>query len=436
MLRHHSLLALVFVSSVTAGMYAALQTPDAVPLVSAVRVERATTDQIVPDDSASVRTRRAAGFLALIPGGLLFFLYLYRRRPYLLAWTAAWLLLALMLFITTVGADLMRDGEAQHGGRLVGLARGFGVGGAVLLCLAIRSFRRSWHVPRRLLTLVAALLLGLVAAIEVLGLSAALTITYAALGLTYGAGAFMYVNAGRRVRMMGPVAIGLGMLGVASTYAYAVVLVARGLNAVEAPNLTVFISVAWHGLIALGMHLMVFEDMSAELQAINADLAKTQRELQHAAITDPLTGCHNRRFFDEVVERELERQRRHGVPLALLFIDCDNLKAINDRLGHNVGDEALRLIADVIRIHVRRSDFAFRWGGDEFLVLMACDEPQALEKARDIQHAFAAHPLMHRLPAGAGLSVGCVSVPVNTRDMLPLIREVDARMYANKRQGV
>jgi diguanylate cyclase (GGDEF)-like protein len=430
-----SLLALVVLLTVVGGARAAVA-QNASPAAGGPRLvsERQDSNQAAPPDQTSVRTRRAASFLALIPAGLLFVLYLYRRRPYLLAWTVAWVLLALMLYVTTVGADLMREGQARLGGRFVGLARGLGVGGVTFLYLAAQSFRRAWRIPRQLVLGVAALALALVVLVEAVGLPAALMIDYAILGLANGLGAALYLGVARRMRMSGPVVISAGMLGVGLTYAYAVTLVARGLSAVEAPNLTVFVGVAWHGLIALGMHLTVFEDMSAELQAINMDLAQTQLDLQAAAVTDPLTGCHNRRFFDEVVERELEQRRRHAIPLSLLFIDCDNLKAINDTRGHSVGDDVLRLIAELIRKHVRRSDYAFRWGGDEFLVLLSCDERQALSKAGEIQAAFAAHPLVERLPEGAGVSVGCVEVPAKTRDLLPLIRDVDARMYANKRR--
>ena len=362
-------------------------------------------------------------------------LYRYRPRAYLLAWTGAWVLLALMLYGTTVGTEIIRDGQQRDGSRLVGLARGIGQCSPILLCLAIQSFRRKWRTPRWALALMAVAVVGLALSAEVVGLTASLAIIYGALIAAYVVGSAMYMRVARQVRMAGPVVIGIGMLGVAATYAYSVSLVVGGQNVVEPPNLTVFISVAWYGFIALGMHLMVFEDMSAELHAINRDLAQTQRDLQAAAVTDPLTGCYNRRFFDEVAERELERHRRHGMPLSLVFIDCDNLKAINDGLGHSAGDEVLRLVADVIREHVRRSDYAFRWGGDEFLVLLSCSEEDAAAKAAAIQYAFAADQLTRRLPAGSGLSIGCVGVPPNTRDLVPIIRDVDARMYANKRRG-
>ena len=82
------------------------------------------------------------------------------------------------------------------------------------------------------------------------------------------------------------------------------------------------------------MQLMTFEDMTYELRVTNRRLESAQGELRQLVITDALTGCRNRRFFDEVIGRELQRHRRYGIPLSLLFIDIDRFKVINDTLGH------------------------------------------------------------------------------------------------------
>lgn len=70
-------------------------------------------------------------------------------------------------------------------------------------------------------------------------------------------------------------------------------------------------------------------------------------DLYRLAVTDPLTGCYNRRFFYEVIERELERHRRHGIPLSLLFIDINHFKNVNDSLGHEAGDLVLQSVASL-----------------------------------------------------------------------------------------
>ena len=119
------------------------------------------------------------------------------------------------------------------------------------------------------------------------------------------------------------------------------------------------------------MHLLVFEEMTYELRVTNRRLQETQTELHELAITDTLTGCHNRRFFHEVIGRELQRHRRYDIPLALLFVDIDKFKMVNDTLGHDAGDRLLEYVAMFLKRHVREADYLFRWGGDEFLVLLS-----------------------------------------------------------------
>ena len=82
------------------------------------------------------------------------------------------------------------------------------------------------------------------------------------------------------------------------------------------------------------MQLMTFEDMTCELRRANSRLESAQTELRQLVVTDALTGCRNRRFFDEVIARELNGHRRYGTPLSLLFVDIDQFKTINDTLGH------------------------------------------------------------------------------------------------------
>jgi diguanylate cyclase (GGDEF)-like protein len=151
-----------------------------------------------------------------------------------------------------------------------------------------------------------------------------------------------------------------------------------------------------------------------------------------AAITDPLTGCHNRRFLEQVSDRELQRHARFNLPLSLLFIDLHRFKAINDSLGHEAGDHVLAYVARFLKRHIREADYVFRWGGDEFLVLITCSEDEAQKKAALLKAAFDAAPEAIDLPPGLGLSVGCTEVPPGATDLMPLVREADERMYADK----
>jgi len=116
------------------------------------------------------------------------------------------------------------------------------------------------------------------------------------------------------------------------------------------------------------------------------DLTETKQleaQLKQMSVTDNLTGLHNQRHFFAVLETEIERARRHHRPLNLICIDLDNFKQVNDVLGHLEGDHALRFTAQVMQAELRKVDMAFRYGGDEFMVLLL-DTPGA--EARAIGH--------------------------------------------------
>jgi len=112
-------------------------------------------------------------------------------------------------------------------------------------------------------------------------------------------------------------------------------------------------------------------------------LGRSADRLRASARTDPLTGLANRRYFDERVRVELERERRYGSELSLLLIDVDHLKEINDAQGHEAGDGALRRVSNALTASCRMTDLPARWGGDEFTVLapgIGADEAQALAR--------------------------------------------------------
>ena len=181
------------------------------------------------------------------------------------------------------------------------------------------------------------------------------------------------------------------------------------------------------------MQLMTFEDMTLELRRTNRRLESAQGKLRRMVITDPLTGCHNRRFFDEIIGRELQRHDRHGIPLSLLFIDIDRFKAVNDVLGHDAGDEVLRRVAAFLLGNIREADYVFRWGGDEFLILLSCGEDEARARGIALQRDFARSFDMTSLPSRVGLSIGCAELTPDMDTVLALIRLADERMYEDKR---
>jgi diguanylate cyclase (GGDEF)-like protein len=132
------------------------------------------------------------------------------------------------------------------------------------------------------------------------------------------------------------------------------------------------------------------------------------------------------------MDRELQRHVRFKLPLSLLFIDIDRFKDINDSFGHDAGDKVLQYVAKFLKRHIREADYVFRYGGDEFLALITCSGEEAGRKGQSLKTAFATLPEASDLPPGLGISVGVVEVPEQTKDLGPLLKEVDRRMYEDK----
>jgi diguanylate cyclase (GGDEF)-like protein len=184
--------------------------------------------------------------------------------------------------------------------------------------------------------------------------------------------------------------------------------------------------------VALGMHLLVFEDMTAELRRTNRELASANEEVRRLAITDALTGCYNRLFFDQIERREIQRHQRYRAPICVVFVDVNRFKHLNDTLGHETGDVVLRAIGTMLRRQVRSSDYVIRWGGDEFMLLLTCTFEQAQQKAAELKTAFHADPGTRDLPGGVGLSIGTAEVVSDAETLADAIRIADERMYEDK----
>lgn len=158
---------------------------------------------------------------------------------------------------------------------------------------------------------------------------------------------------------------------------------------------------------------------------------QTQDLLRRAALTDPLTGLHNRRHLAGTLERELTRQRRDGAAVSVLVMDLADFKTINDASGHEAGDEALVAVGRALEIHVRDVDLVGRWGGDEFAaVLVDTPHREAEEVAARLREAVANLDLgPHRLE----IDVGTATAPDDGTDERTLIAAADRRMYEGKR---
>src|SRR6267154_1495908 len=157
------------------------------------------------------------------------------------------------------------------------------------------------------------------------------------------------------------------------------------------------------------------------------------KRLELNAVTDPLTGLHNRRLFAETFEKELNRARRYTQPLGLVTLDLHRFKEVNDKHGHPRGDDVLRAAAATLKKALRTSDSAFRIGGDEFaLLLPQTDSPQALALCRRVETVFAVmlHPL--QLAVTVAMDHGVAIFPQDAEQADQLIRIADERLYRLK----
>ena len=386
----------------------------------------------------TVRLQRAAGVMALVPTALLWVLSRYRNRDYIRAWVAVWLCLAAPLFVVSAGTgqfnlETAAGLEPRLDWALAAstAATLMWLGGSAVLALSAAWIRGPMTWPRYTWPITAAVTTGVIAGALLTGRSILPVVWIGGLACLL-VGAYRFLQLARRESFFGALLIGGALITVPTQAVLTQALEPFGIDLPERVELWILV----YALVALGMHLLIFEEVTYELRRQNAALSAAQAQLKAKAVTDPLTGCYNRRFFDEVSGRELERHKRHGIPLSLLFVDCDRFKTINDDRGHETGDRVLQLIATLLRERVRQSDYVFRWGGDEFLVLISCDEPAAREKAREIKQAFAQSlneavggPPLRRPVA---LSIGTLAVPPDAVHLESYVRAVDERMYVEK----
>ncbi len=158
------------------------------------------------------------------------------------------------------------------------------------------------------------------------------------------------------------------------------------------------------------------------------------------AIQDPLTGLYNRSYFLYRLQEELSFSARHRAPFALLMLDLDDFKAVNDLLGHAMGDKVLQRIGDILRRETRREDVPARFGGDEFiLLLLGCQKASALQKAERIASLIGSRALPKE--EAMGLSIGCSAGLLHSdslrgeQDLTTLLRRLDEALYRAKQGG-
>ena len=167
-------------------------------------------------------------------------------------------------------------------------------------------------------------------------------------------------------------------------------------------------------------------------------LLENNMHLEKMVSIDRLTQLHNRNHYDSQLPLEMERAIRNRKNLAFLIMDVDDFKRINDRYGHDTGDAVLKLIATVTRDHLRKIDLLFRYGGEEFIVLLpgAGKEPAArtAERIREVV-SKAKHKLEDGREIGVTVSIGGCIFPNDGQKELDLFRKADSALYISKREG-
>ncbi len=205
----------------------------------------------------------------------------------------------------------------------------------------------------------------------------------------------------------------------------------------------------------LDYFLVMFEDVSerrstedslksayAELEGLvvqrTTELRSANERLSTEAISDPLTGLYNRRYLRDFVERELSRTRRGGTKIVFAMVDVDHFKHINDTLGHDAGDDVLRALSGFFRAQIRHEDLAFRYGGEEFLLVLPCATfdgiPSRIERIREqLTHIAIEH--LHIPLKPVTLSIGVAIFPDHGGSADEVIRCADAALYLAKEGG-
>ncbi|MCR5260942.1 MAG: diguanylate cyclase [Candidatus Gastranaerophilales bacterium] len=163
-------------------------------------------------------------------------------------------------------------------------------------------------------------------------------------------------------------------------------------------------------------------------------IAALFEEVRKQAVTDPLTGLYNRRYFEENINREAERALRLGQPFSLVSLDLDHLKTINDTYGHQYGDVAIKTISDVLKQKARSIDIPARIGGEEFNVLLpGVDSCGAMMAAERIRAAIEATPL--EKIGNVTASIGVATFLEHSRNVFELTELADQAMYQAKING-
>ncbi len=191
-------------------------------------------------------------------------------------------------------------------------------------------------------------------------------------------------------------------------------------------------------LIVVGAFLIITAYAAVVFESLRRDrraMKQLQRQLLEISITDPMTGLYNYREFYRRLREEIHRAERYGRSFTLLIVDIDRLKAVNDLYGHLKGDELIQQVARLIKENVRPSDVAYRYGGDEFFVLLPETLPEGARTVADrLSRVIAAapFPVQSDQVIHPTVSIGLAAYPEHGRTTEEIIAAADRALYAAK----
>ncbi|MBI9047126.1 MAG: diguanylate cyclase, partial [Anaerolineaceae bacterium] len=179
--------------------------------------------------------------------------------------------------------------------------------------------------------------------------------------------------------------------------------------------------------------------MQDQLQDSLAEVQALQNQLYEEAIRDPLTGLYNRRHLEKMIQHELPRARRHAYPICFVMIDIDHFKMINDSFGHSVGDHVLQEVSKLLLAQTRSEDFIYRYGGEEFLVLMTNipleDARLYAERLRNLVEEAIIQINNPAAEINVTISLGIAGYNNGETTVDELLRAADKALYSAKTQG-
>lgn len=177
----------------------------------------------------------------------------------------------------------------------------------------------------------------------------------------------------------------------------------------------------------------LLKDLVNRYVLLSKELEKSLEEIKLLSVTDPLTKVHNRLKFNQVSQEEFQRYNRYGEPFAVMMVDIDHFKKVNDNFGHDVGDETLISVAHQVKMMLRKTDHFARWGGEEFIaIIVNADKDSVIHLAERIREKIASFSYVK--VEKVTISIGC-SIIQKHDTLEAVIKRADKALYVAKETG-